>query len=314
MTCTWFLYYVCVTLPLDVKAIHASGGLCGIENGAIDCCTGFHLDMVKQMCIPCNVGYSGKNCDTKCVFPSFGKDCKSTCNCKDINCDHAEGCNNSTGKTLSNICDGVNGKSCCFGFQWDRVKQSCIPCEAGYTGYNCTIKCLYPLYGQGCQSTCKCTKEDCNSLYGCINQAGNICIGTNGIACCQGYKWNNEEARCIPCVKGFTGHNCNVICPFPAYGLDCQSICNCTEKSCDPGDGCIGHTTENETHMQNNSTSAVNWNNYQNVSTDGKQPMLIIGIGVLAAVALFIVTVIFYTYRLENVNKETGSNIYFSVK
>lgn len=42
------------------------------------------------------------------------------------------------------------------------------------------------------------------------------------------------------CVKGFTGHNCNVICPFPAYGLDCQSICNCTEKSCDPGDGCIG--------------------------------------------------------------------------
>lgn len=47
------------------------------------------------------------------------------------------------------------------------------------------------------------------------------------------------------CVKGFTGHNCNVICPCPAYGLDCQSICNCTEKSCDPGDGCIGHTTEN---------------------------------------------------------------------
>lgn len=47
------------------------------------------------------------------------------------------------------------------------------------------------------------------------------------------------------CVKGFTGHNCNVICPFPAYGLDCQSTCNCTEKSCDPGDGCIGHTAEN---------------------------------------------------------------------
>lgn len=47
------------------------------------------------------------------------------------------------------------------------------------------------------------------------------------------------------CVKGFTGHNCNVICPFPAYGLDCQSIFNCTEKSCDPGDGCKEHTTEN---------------------------------------------------------------------
>ncbi|XP_065929625.1 cell death abnormality protein 1 [Magallana gigas] len=263
--------------------------------------------MVKQMCIPCNVGYSGKNCDTKCVFPSFGKDCKSTCNCKEINCDHAEGCKNSTGKTLSNICDGVNGKSCCFGFQLDRVKQSCIPCEAGYTGDNCTIRCVYPLYGQGCQSTCKCTKEDCNSIYGCKNQIGNICIGTNGIECCQGYKWNNEETRCIPCVKGFIGHNCNVICPFPAYGLECQSICNCTENSCDPGDGCIGHTTENETHMQNNSTSAVNWNNYQNVSTDGKQPMLMIGIGVLAAVALFIVTVISIPTDWKTSIKKPGS-------
>lgn len=53
----------------------------------------------------------------------------------------------------------------------------CVACEAGSTGDNCKIKCLYPLYGQGCQSTCKCTKEDCNSIYGCINQTGNICIG-----------------------------------------------------------------------------------------------------------------------------------------
>lgn len=125
----------------------------------------FLIHFIKHLIdLACNVGYSGKNCDTKCVFPSFGKDCKSTCNCKEINCDHAEGCKNSTGKTLSNICDGyvlcfhsicllflwenlletdflkvnifkliilvnprcsVNGKSCCFGFKWDRVKQSC---------------------------------------------------------------------------------------------------------------------------------------------------------------------------------------------
>lgn len=42
--------------------------------------------------------------------------------------------------------------------------------------------------------------------------------------------------------------------------------------------------------------------------------MLMIGIGVLAAVSLFIVLAIFYTYRLENVNKETDSNIYYSIK
>lgn len=61
------------------------------------------------------------------------------------------------------------------------------------------------------------------------------------------------------CVKGFTGHNCNVICPFPAYGLDCQSICNCTEKSCDPGDGCIGHTNENGIVRNNLFPQILQW-------------------------------------------------------
>lgn len=52
-----------------------------------------------------------------------------------------------------------------------------VACEAGYSGYNCTIKCVYPLYGQGCQSKCKCTKEDCNFMNGCINHTENTCIG-----------------------------------------------------------------------------------------------------------------------------------------
>lgn len=46
------------------------------------------------------------------------------------------------------------------------------------------------------------------------------------------------------CDKGFTGNNCNVLCPFPSYGLDCQSLCNCTETSCNPVDGCTGQPTE----------------------------------------------------------------------
>lgn len=43
--------------------------------------------------------------------------------------------------------------------------------------------------------------------------------------------------------KGYNGQNCNAICSFPTYGLDCQSIFNCTETFCDPVDGCTGHTT-----------------------------------------------------------------------
>lgn len=66
--------------------------------------------------------------------------------------------------------------------------------------------------------------------------------------------------------------------------------------------------------MPDNFTKAVNREVYQQASTDRKQSMLMIGISVLAAVALFIVIAIFYTYRLENTNKENDSNIYYSIK
>lgn len=40
------------------------------------------------------------------------------------------------------------------------------------------------------------------------------------------------------CDKGYTGHNCEDICHSPTYGVDCQSMCNCTETQCHPVDGC----------------------------------------------------------------------------
>lgn len=66
--------------------------------------------------------------------------------------------------------------------------------------------------------------------------------------------------------------------------------------------------------MQNDSTKAVDREVYKKVPNDKKQSMLMIGIIVLAAAALFIVFAIFYTYRLENTNKENESNIYCSIK
>lgn len=45
------------------------------------------------------------------------------------------------------------------------------------------------------------------------------------------------------CDKGYTGHNCEDVCPFPSYGLDCQSICNCAETQCNPVNGCNGYLT-----------------------------------------------------------------------
>lgn len=117
----------------------------------------------------------------------------------------------------------------------------------GYTGPNCTTRCLYPEYGQGCQSVCKCTKKDCNYVYGCKNTTGNVCIGCylhfmlkwlleyndmylcenkymancfsnwkrDGVECCQGHKWNNEETSCIRRYK---------LCNFLSYATFCLII------------------------------------------------------------------------------------------
>lgn len=46
------------------------------------------------------------------------------------------------------------------------------------------------------------------------------------------------------CDKGYSGQNCEDMCNFPTYGLDCQSICYCTETQCDPVDGCKGHSSK----------------------------------------------------------------------
>lgn len=66
--------------------------------------------------------------------------------------------------------------------------------------------------------------------------------------------------------------------------------------------------------MPDNFTKAVDRELNLQVLTEKKQSTLMIGIGVLAAVALFIVIAIFVTYRLENTNKENESNIYYSIK
>lgn len=63
--------------------------------------------------------------------------------------------------------------------------------------------------------------------------------------------------------------------------------------------------------MRNSSTKAIHT---EVLSTNRKQSMLMMGIGVLAAVALFIVLAILFTYRLENTNQENESNIYYSIK
>lgn len=42
----------------------------------------------------------------------------------------------------------------------------------------------------------------------------------------------------LGCEMGYIGINCDVRCTFPFFGLDCQLICNCSEKNCDYANGC----------------------------------------------------------------------------
>lgn len=39
---------------------------------------------------------------------------------------------------------------------------------AGYAGWNCSIPCPYPTYGERCLGFCDCYKDLCDMSMGCI--------------------------------------------------------------------------------------------------------------------------------------------------
>lgn len=43
-----------------------------------------------------------------------------------------------------------------------------LECPIGSFGKDCEKNCTYPLYGEGCQSTCNCSKDGCHYSHGCF--------------------------------------------------------------------------------------------------------------------------------------------------
>lgn len=70
----------------------------------------------------------------------------------------------------------------------------------------------------------------------------------------------------VACEKGYTGENCENACPFPTYGLDCQSICNCTELFCDHVNGCGNSTDKSVQNICNGYVLFLSLNILQRIS------------------------------------------------
>ncbi|XP_022292637.2 uncharacterized protein LOC111103574 isoform X3 [Crassostrea virginica] len=59
-----------------------------------------------------------------------------------------------------------------------------------------------------------------------------------GMICPDEYVWNEMQNKCTSCMDGFIGRNCNVKCPPPSYGQECQLECKCQPSVCHHVFGC----------------------------------------------------------------------------
>nr|XP_022294047.1 protein draper-like isoform X2 [Crassostrea virginica] len=160
--------FVFVFLFLCIFAI-CNGQICsGPGTGPVVCCSGYVWVDSSKSCEPCAVGFFGPQCAMSCGYPSYGKDCQSTCFCSNEMCHHVKGCfENQHEVTISRLCSGPSGLECCTGYFWNSTLITCEPCNIGFNGPNCKEQCIYPSYGKDCQLTCNCSKESCSQVYGC---------------------------------------------------------------------------------------------------------------------------------------------------
>ncbi|XP_048771707.2 uncharacterized protein LOC125677616 [Ostrea edulis] len=69
--------------------------------------------------------------------------------------------------SASQLCEGPDGKVCCWGYVWNEAQHTCIHCMDGFYGRDCSIPCPKPLFDLYCQSICTCSSEDCHHVFGC---------------------------------------------------------------------------------------------------------------------------------------------------
>ncbi|XP_078323218.1 uncharacterized protein LOC111124857 isoform X2 [Crassostrea virginica] len=62
----------------------------GLSHSFYDC--GFNFYLNGSTCVPCQIGFYGKNCSDECSSGTFGHLCSKLCKCPSGQCHHAYGC------------------------------------------------------------------------------------------------------------------------------------------------------------------------------------------------------------------------------
>lgn len=91
-------------------AVKVSMLICNGINGS-HCCHGYKWDLSHKKCIPCEYGFFGINCDSKCRYPTYGQGCQSVCKCDVLNCDYVNGCIQPTTKYIVQTTIHTNNKT-----------------------------------------------------------------------------------------------------------------------------------------------------------------------------------------------------------
>ncbi|XP_052683912.1 multiple epidermal growth factor-like domains protein 10 [Crassostrea angulata] len=139
-------------------------------------------------------------------------------------------------------------------------------------------------------------------LFG--KESTNNCDSTNGTICCSGYMWDSLKVQCIPCKEGYTGKNCTLVCPFPSYGLNCQSACGCSDEDCNYVTGC-GHHVRGVLDVTTEKPSSYNKsvNNTPNITGKWEPSVnnrsFIFSMSVVIAVLIIIFAIFLYTQLFE---------------
>uniref|UniRef100_A0A8W8M4S3 Uncharacterized protein n=1 Tax=Magallana gigas TaxID=29159 RepID=A0A8W8M4S3_MAGGI len=108
--CIVFLILFQPVVPIDSK-------FCNRINGRLECCTGYKLNPERTNCIPCDRGFLGENCVTKCPYPTYGDSCQSECYCNVTYCDHVSGCTETSEEVFRR-------QNLCARRFWKRKKES----------------------------------------------------------------------------------------------------------------------------------------------------------------------------------------------